>query len=1166
MSQLQLYVFGPPRCLDGDTTVDISLRKDLALLVYLAVTRQPHSRDTLATLFWPDSDQRTARTNLRRALYRLNKKLTTDVLLATSETIELDPEADIWIDSEAYQQAVDECTSPDQPAGILSEHCLSRLTDAVALYSDDFLAGFTLSDSAEFDDWQFFQTEGLRQSLADVLERLVYTHQARGEFEQAIPYARRRLSIDPLHEPAHRALMQLYAWAGQPAAALRQYDECVRMLDEEFGVPPEDETVDLHEAIRTKRLPMPSTAPAADRYPAAVGVAVATAPRVVSLPLDVAPFVGREEELDRICELLDDPDCRLVTIVGLGGIGKTRLAVTAGQHMAEEQPRLFADGIVFVPLASVESGAAIPSALARALDLSLAGQVDPLTEVSNHLDDRAMLLILDNFEQLSDSAALLTELLAAAPDVKLLVTSREPLYISAEWRLDVEGLPYPSGSDGLDVEDMMAFEAVQLFVQTAQQVQSDFTLTEDVAAHVRRLCQLVAGMPLAVKLAATWLRVMPCERIVEEVEQDLDILTSRLRDVPARQRSMRVVFENTWELLPSDERRAFEALSVFRGTFTEEAAGEVADVSPWLLSGLVDRGLVQYAGETRYSIHELTRQFAAEKLAAGAASSSIRTRHSEYYLQFVASHHAALHGSSPTESVTALKEELDNIRQAWRRAVTGGQVEIVRQAIEPLATFYELAGLLPEGEQLFLSAIEELDATLPADVLCRLLLKRVTFGINRGVITDVWNHVERAQSLVEGIDDPLLRADTYTVRGFYYRYVGDLEHAIEDLETAVALYDQQEQSCRSANFALNILGESKARLQRQDEALSDHERALQIATDHDDLRGQALSLSFIGVDYYFADDYKTALSYFKQAVVLMERVNDLLGVARTVANIGYITCLLGEYDEAVSYIEQAVPLLRAIGAQESAAYAGDTMGQVYFGQGNYAEARQAYQTALDFVLEREQRLEEGWIRNNIARLEMAIGRYDAADRQLQSALGALELVGNPREIAATYGNLAVLHAHREQTEDAMAAFDRAIEGLRETGAKYHLSHVLIEKGRLLYETGDLSSAEPLVVEGIALARHVGRRLARFRGELLLARIEHADGRSDEAVQRLQTLLDDATTDAEKAAVHYGLWSMDDGLMHGRRALDLYRVLAVRTPNVEYRRRLRELQQAASSAE
>lgn len=259
MVQLKLYLFGPPRLERAGQPVEINLRKALALMVYLAVTRQTHSRDALATLFWPDSSQRHARASLRRALHQLNQHLR-QALAVTAETVAVDPQAELWLDIEVYRRHAAACGTE---AG-LSPACLARLAEAAALYTADFLAGFTLPDCPDFDEWQFFQAEALRQSLAQILAHLSQAHQARAEFEPAIRYARRWVSLEPLHEPAQRQLMQLYDQAGQPPAALRQYQEYARLLEEALGLPPSAETKTLYEAIKARHWLAPFMTPAGE--------------------------------------------------------------------------------------------------------------------------------------------------------------------------------------------------------------------------------------------------------------------------------------------------------------------------------------------------------------------------------------------------------------------------------------------------------------------------------------------------------------------------------------------------------------------------------------------------------------------------------------------------------------------------------------------------------------------------------------------------------------------------------------------------------------------------------------------------------------------------------------------------------------------------------------
>jgi len=259
VSPLKIYLFGSPRIERSGESVGIQRRKTLGLFIYLVFTGQPHSRDSLATLFWPDTDQSGARANLRRDISRLKKSLGDDSLLLEGDNVSLNPEFETWVDVREFQAKLDEAASPEHPGGSLCPDCSALLKDAVNLYTDDFLAGFSLSDSQKFDEWQFFQAESLRRSLAGALQDLLTWHTAKGEFELAITYARRWLALDNLHEPAHQALIRLYAWAGQQAAALRQYQECVRVLRDGLGVEPEEETQTLYEAVKSRTLTYPES-------------------------------------------------------------------------------------------------------------------------------------------------------------------------------------------------------------------------------------------------------------------------------------------------------------------------------------------------------------------------------------------------------------------------------------------------------------------------------------------------------------------------------------------------------------------------------------------------------------------------------------------------------------------------------------------------------------------------------------------------------------------------------------------------------------------------------------------------------------------------------------------------------------------------------------------
>lgn len=446
-------LLGSPRVEQEEVSLKINRRKAVALLAYLAVTGQAHRRETLATMLWPDNDQVSAHAHLRRDLSELHKALGGGWLDISREAVALEPGGDLYLDVADFRRLLDGCAAHGHPLDEVCAACMPLLSQAAALYHGDFMAGFTLPDSPDFDEWQFYEREELRCDLAGVLRKLAQGHAARGEFEAAIRHARRWLGLEPWHEPAHRQLMQLYAWSGNPGAAMHQYQECVRVVEAELGQPPEEATRELYEAIRARRVPAPplwaeeeAGRPHGDGLadfalpPARPGELPAAPPPRHNLPQPATPFVGRDEELADIGRLLlDDPDCQLLTLVGPGGIGKTRLALQAAAQALDAFPH----GVYLVPLASVSSTEFLAPAIADALSLSFYGSADPQAQLLNYLREKEMLLVLDNLEHLLEGTSLLSDILSSASGIKLLVTSRERLNLQREWVREVHGLPFP---------------------------------------------------------------------------------------------------------------------------------------------------------------------------------------------------------------------------------------------------------------------------------------------------------------------------------------------------------------------------------------------------------------------------------------------------------------------------------------------------------------------------------------------------------------------------------------------------------------------------------------------------------------------------------------------------------------------------------------------------
>ncbi len=395
------------------------------------------------------------------------------------------------------------------------------------------------------------------------------------------------------------------------------------------------------------------------------------------LPSQSTAFIGREREIAEIGMLFGTS--RLLTLVGPGGIGKTRLAL----EMIARKSDIFADGSIFVPLAPLSSADNIPTTIASTFNISLDANLDAGTQILNYLRDKTLLLVLDNFEHVMDGAGLVAEILQAAPGVRILVTSREPLNLQDEWLWQVKGLPFPNDENNVEFGD---YDAVQLFAQRARRVRHDFDVLTQ-APDVIRICRLVEGMPLAVELAAGWLKTLTCRQIGDEIQRNLDILVSPARDAPIRHRSIRAVFDHSWKLMSAEQQNIFARLSVFRGGFALDAAEKVAGASLWMLASLVDKSLIHFDDAGRYSIHELLRQYGEEKLTFVEEADNTRDAHSAYFLDFLAQRLPDVKGRRQREATLEIDADFENIRVAWLRGVDVRNIEKLDGALDTLFIF-----------------------------------------------------------------------------------------------------------------------------------------------------------------------------------------------------------------------------------------------------------------------------------------------------------------------------------------------------------------------------------------------------------------------------------------------------------------------------------------------
>lgn len=910
MAHLALSLLGPlDVMLDGQPVTGLAYDKVRALLAFLAVeSDRPHRRDALAELLWPNQPEAAARHSLRQALRTLrhalgDDKATVPFLIVTRATLQFNPASDHELDVRVLTALFATCQQHNHDRIETCPPCVQRLEQVVARYRGSFLEQFSLPDSAGFEEWAQAKRTSLQHLVLQALGHITEHYARRGAYADAQAYAHKLVELDPLREESHRQLMRVLALGGEWSAALCHYEGCCRILFDELNVGPAEETTTLANQIRladVDALVMPD-----DHLQRKI--------RRHNLPPQPLACIGRDHELAELMEHLANPACRLITLLGPGGVGKTRLAIQA----AAEHVDVFRDGVYFVSLVSIADPDLIIPAMADALSMPFYGRNDPTMQFLSYVRNKELLLVLDNFEQLVEGTPLLVDILHHAPTVKLLVTSRAALNTHWEWLFELEGLRYP---DHAEPEEIEGYSAVQLFLQHARRVHPRLTLSHADRAAVAWICRFVEGMPLALELATARVRVQSCQAIAEQIAGNLDVLTTSFRDVLPRHRSVRAVFEHSWNLLTESEQQLLAQLSVFRGGFQWKAVAAITGAPLSLLSALVDTCLVWRTRIDRYDLHELVRQYAAERLAACDLDDQTHARHSAYYGQQLHHWGSFLKVGQQQAALAAIGEDIDNVRVAWNWAVEHDNHEIIEMCIEGLWTFYTLRSWWDEGKSVFQRVITRLtnghaDAhttrQIPDRLLGQLLAAHGVFCMPVGEFDQARDLCQQSLRLLcrAGAEQELV-VPLMTL-GYMAMILGDYtatQHcATENLAISTKWGNQW-----GIALALAQLGKVAWAAGRFTDAKELYVRCLSLYQKHDDNRGITLTLIEMGILAIDLEEPVEAKEHFWQALKNARVIRDPSMIALALNHLGHVTSTLGSNHEAKQYFYEALSIAKDI--------------------------------------------------------------------------------------------------------------------------------------------------------------------------------------------------------------------------------------------------------------
>lgn len=984
MATLRLHFLGPFQAvLNGRLLQKFRSDKSRALLAYLAMQDgRIVARETVTGLLWGDDTEQAARSSLRQVLSNWRKLLAplmaegAPALAIGRRTIQLHVDLDsVWVDAVAMQQLLDRCDNHAHSSLLTCQLCHDRMVKAVSLYQGDFLANLQLLNAGpQFDDWRLVQQEYYHQKVLHTLGLLAESARVSGDRDEEIAYLRRQLVMLPWLEQSHRALMAALAEVGRRTEAIAQFETCRHLLNQEVGVEPSAETLTLYQAIVAGKKSAATTGASIQKH---------------NLSAEKISFVGRESELAHIKALLADSTNRLLTLTGLGGAGKTSLALAAGR----QQLSGFRHGVWFVPLSEVQKGeTAVPDpdlhhtlalALATQLQQNITERERPFDQLQAFLQHKEMLLILDNLEQLlPEAVSFVLKLLDAAPGLRLIVTSQLPLNCQIETAVPLQGLTLPQTEKAA---------SVQLFAERVRRFQPTFQINEQNSAAIYEICNLTAGLPLAIELAAELVNHYPLADIAAAIRTNLDLLHSPKPDMPSRQHSIRAVLNYGWQLLSADEKKALAQMSIFGDEFEREAVLAVTDASLPHLASLVDRTWLKLVRPGRYAVHGLVRQIAAEALQANPAlEAETYARFARFYAGFMERMAGDIASANQVITLKTINAELVHLRQAWHWFMEQGSNEGLTCMMPGFAHFWDAQGRYWEGLQFFeeaLSQVPQSGGRVKMAVQNHLVYWRAHFLYRHGRYDQARPILQWLYQTTQPAKDPAY----YAAAAFDYASVlteqgtEDADLPVQILEEALRLYESQHDD-NGAAAVLTQLGRFWEAAGQYEKSRLAHQRSLHLrrklgaplqlaatlnqwalllhrmgenetardalheaAAHHRQTESQpelAAVLANIGLVETALGRYEIAEKHLKEAWQIQEDQGNRSRIAIILNNLGDIANLQNNHRQALAYLDESLRIKQEMNNERGMVFTFIHLGHAYWGLNRWAEAENAYRQAL----------------------------------------------------------------------------------------------------------------------------------------------------------------------------------------------------------------------------
>ncbi len=834
--------------------VDFPRPKLLLLLAYLAIEGSKEKRH-LYELFWSGASDPA--TSLRMALGQF-RKVAPDLVLTDERTVSTKIAYDLT-----------------ELQSIIAERNPNKLE---AFYTGEFLQGFSLPDwNAELEEWVYSTREFVTRAVRGVYLKAAEREAKQGMFSISVQYAQKAFLLgkqDLPPEDLERLYPLLLAGDSSLCSEAKQQSKM-------FGL----------ELSQTR-------AEAQARFVSAAQSETIAGGTPHNLPRAKTSFIGRDPELLELGQLLSEPEVLLITLLGMGGIGKTRLALQLAREQLQEQN--FPDGVYFVPLESLAEPNQILLTLAQTLQITV--QQDPFASVMAGIGKQQLLLVLDNFEHLIDAALLVSQILIGCPHLKIVVTSRERLNLEEEYIMPLQGLPF---SNHVSFAESEYIDAIRLFVQRAKRARLDFELTPQNLPQVLEICRLVEGSPLGIELAAVWLGSLSLAEIASEIGQNIGLLETKSRNIAGRHQSIEAVFEHSWKLLKPKEQRILAQLSVFRGGFTRLAASSVADTNLGLLSGLVGKSVLRLAEpEGRYDFHPLLLEYASQKLVGLGELPITRNQHAQYFLGLIQI--SSLDGLQT--QIKCCQGEYENLLAALAWSQETNQAMFGLKLALRLGALWQSQGYSSEGIHWLRTVLSHPEASAsPERVEALLLLSRIASL-----------HSEYVALALESGQEGLA-----------------LAKSLENNEQIVQAY-----------LRLSLV----AQKQYNWTAMQEYgEAGLSLARKLENPKLIANALWIVGGNLaIITGDYVNGRKYLEESLSLNRHLGSRFDIGQSLNNLGFLVFLLGDLQAAKTYLEESLQIAHDLPDLYMVSVAQDSLSAVMQDLGELEMARLLAEQSLKY--------------------------------------------------------------------------------------------------------------------------------------------------------------------------------------------------------------------------